>query len=75
MSQGTPICSLPTVIEAIQIFALIERGWLLEYDEVLESIAIEQKESPRNIRFHVDRRGRPAFIRLSEQWMSNIGSQ
>lgn len=75
MLQGTPICPLSTVIEAIQIHALIEHGWLLEYGRVMKSIVDEQKQSPKDIRFHVDRRGRPAFIRLSKRWTTSVGSQ
>ena len=75
MSQGTPICPLSTLIEGIQIRTLTERGWLLRYDEVMNLIGDEQKKSPKDIRFHVNRRGQLAFVKLSEQWMTSVGSR
>jgi len=72
VSQGVPICPLSTVIEAIQITALVERRWVLEYDRIMKLISIEQKNDPKGIRFHVDRQGQPAFLKLSEHWMIGI---
>jgi hypothetical protein len=70
MAQGTPLCPLSSIIEGVQILALIERLWLVQYDDLLELIRKEQKEAPREIRFHVDRRGMPAYVRFSEAWLN-----
>lgn len=72
MSVGIPICPLSTVIEAAQILALVQRRWLLEHAELMKLIAEEQTKRPTDIRFHVDRRGRPAFVRFSERWTGDI---
>jgi|GEM_PF-1281775 len=67
MSTGVPLCSLSTLIEATQIKALAEASQLLTYDGILDLIVATQKENPKDIRFHVDRRGSPAFVKLSDR--------
>ena len=66
MSTGVPLCSLSTLIEAIQIELLTGQSRLLTYEDAMNSIVTAQKERPKDIRFHVDRRGQPAFIKLSD---------
>lgn len=75
MSLGTPICSLSAVIESAQITGLTERGWLVHYTQIIDLLREEQKKNPRDIQFHVDRRGRPAFIELSAKWMTTVDDQ
>jgi len=66
MSTGTPMCPLSTIIEAILIDQLANKSLLLSYNDAMSMIVAAQKERPKDIRFHVDRRGRPAFLKLSE---------
>jgi len=66
MSTGTPLCPLSTLVEAIQIDLLTGKSKLLTYDEAMNLIVAAQKERPKDIRFHVDRRGKPAFVKLSD---------
>lgn len=65
-STGVPLCSLTTVVDAVQIHLLAARGQLIERKTVLDALTDEQKKRPRDVRFHVDRKGRPAFLKLSE---------
>lgn len=66
MATGVPLCPMATLIEAVQVDLLTKTGDLMPYDTTLETIGIIQRNHPKEIRFHVDRRGMPAFIRLSE---------
>lgn len=66
MSTGVPLCPLSTLIEAMQIKLLEEQSQLLAYDDAVNLVTEAQKARPKDIRFHVDRRGQPAFIKLSE---------
>jgi len=65
MSTGVPLCSLPTLIETIQIKLLTGESKLMSHEDAMNLIIAAQKERPKDIRFHVDRRGQPAFIKLS----------
>ena len=64
-ASGVPLCSLNTLIEAVQIELLGDKSTLLTYDNAMSLIHKAQKASPKAIRFHVDRRGTPAFLKLS----------
>jgi len=64
MSTGVPLCSLGTLVEAVQIDWLQGRGVVIPYDRILEALTSAQRRDPRSIRFHVDRRGRPAYLKL-----------
>jgi hypothetical protein len=75
MSTGMPLCSLSTLIEAIQIDLLTGKLLLLSYDEALDVITAAQRKHPKDIRFHVDRRGQPAFIKLSDDMVSKYFSK
>jgi hypothetical protein len=65
-STGAPLCSLSTIIEAAQIESLVESSRLLTFDLALEKLAALQKSRPKDVRFHVDRQGKPAFVKLSD---------
>jgi hypothetical protein len=68
MDSGTPLASLHTLIEAAQITMLIEHAQMISY-AMLESVIIgAQKRNPKDLRFHVDRLGRPAFVKMSSQF-------
>jgi hypothetical protein len=71
MSTGTPLCPLSTLIEAIQIDLLASRSELLTYQVALQLLERIQQERPSDVRFHVDRRGTPAFLKLSDSIVSS----
>lgn len=71
---GVPLCFLSTLIEAIQI-TLLAKGILLTYDEALTLITEVQQKHPKEVRFHVDRRGRPAFVKISDEMVEALGAE
>ena len=70
-SYGAPLCPLSTIAEAMQIRLLAE-GILLTYDNGIRLITEVQQTHPREIRFHVDRRGRPAYLKISDTILSTL---
>jgi hypothetical protein len=69
MASGVTACPLVPVVEAIQIRALAERGWLLAPERVVGVIEAEAARLPGDLRL-LTRRGRPrAAIRLSDRWI------
>jgi hypothetical protein len=75
MKTGVPLCPLATVLEAIQISVLVERSELLSYATLMELLRRAQRERPADIRFHVDRRGVPAFLKLSIELLASFFKQ
>jgi hypothetical protein len=75
MSTGTPLCSLSTLIDAIQIDLLAKSAELLPYDHATNLISLAQKMHPKEIRFHVDRRGHPAFIKISDSFAAKYSNR
>lgn len=71
ISIGVPFCSVSTLLEATQI-TLLKSGILLKYNEMFNLITTIQRERPKQIRFHVDRRGRPAFIKMSDEVVGTL---
>lgn len=69
-STGVPLCSLTTLIDAAQIEVLAEREQFTERSQILDVLVQAQQEKPREVRFHVDRKGRPAFLKLSDGFLS-----
>lgn len=65
MRTGVPLCPITTLIESMQI-SLLSIGILLKYNDGLNLITEIQTQNTRDIRFHVDRSGRPAFVRISD---------
>jgi hypothetical protein len=65
MATGVPLCSLNTLIEAIQIKQISAGMMPILYEECMKVFRQAQAENPTKIRFKVDRIGRPAFITLS----------
>jgi hypothetical protein len=65
MRTGVPLCPLTTLVEVVQIDLLMKRRVLLPYHSALETITKIQRQRPKQVRFHVDRKGMPAFIKLS----------
>jgi len=66
MSTGISLCPLSTLIEAVQIELLSGRAQLLTYSTATNLILAAQKERTKEIRFHVDRRGQLAFVKISD---------
>lgn len=63
-ATGIAICPISAVFDAIQIGALLERRHI-ERPSLEAALSALQRERPRDVRLHVDRAGRPAFIKLS----------
>ena len=62
---GVSLCSIQSIVETLQIRSLAAGSGILAYSEVLSVLERLRKQFPRDVRFHVDRAGRPAFIKLS----------
>ncbi len=69
MSQSLPRCPLQPVVEAIQIRALAERGWLLSAEQVAGVIVREEARVPQDVRLLADRGRKRSAIRLSDSWI------
>lgn len=66
-STGAPLCSVLTLIDALCI-ALLAGGFrVVSHEEALAALRAFQKEHPKDVRFHVDRRGRPVFVKISSR--------
>jgi len=72
MANGTPLAALSTLIEAVQIRCLINGRGNVSFDALQALIVQAQKENTKDIRFHVDRRGRPAFLKLSSRFIETF---
>ena len=70
MATGVAVCPLSTLIEAFQVEIAVSAGNFVPYSDVLEQMQLAQKNRLRDVRFHVDRRGRPAFIKLSDAFVA-----
>lgn len=67
VGTGAPLCSISTLVDALCI-AVLARGFqVLSTNDILAKLLALQKQHPKDIRFHVDRRGRPAFIKISSR--------
>lgn len=66
-ATGVPLCSLATLVDATQIHLMTSGSRLLTKDQIVAALTELQKERPKDIRFHVDRRGRLAFVKMSEE--------
>lgn len=71
---GAPLCPLSTIVEAAQIEGLAASR-LLTFDVVMEKLSNLQKSRPKDVRFHVDRQGKPAFLKLSDTILTEYSSQ
>lgn len=70
MATGIAVCPLSTLIEAFQVEIAVSAGYLIPYSDVLDELQLAQEHHLRDVRFHVDRRGKPAFIKLSEAFVA-----
>ena len=64
---GAPLCSVSTLVDTLGI-VLLSKGFRVKgYKEALTALATLQREHPKDVRFHVDRRGRPVFVKISRR--------
>lgn len=71
LAHGAPSCPLTTLISAIQI-KLLAGNVLITYNTAYDFIVDLQQNQSRDVRFHVDRRGKPAYLRLSEEFINSV---
>jgi hypothetical protein len=72
-STGAPLCSISTIVGALQI-SLLTTGKLLTFDQGFQLVTDLQREHPKAVRFHVDRRGQPAFLKMSDEMAERLAS-
>ena len=65
VSTGVSLCPLQTLTEAIQIESLVLGHKPPPAQDVLNRLRSMQRDAPRDIRFHVDVFGRPAYLKMS----------
>ena len=63
-SAGVDFCPLATLEDTINVGRILAGDPVLEKQDVINEIRKMQMESPRAVRLHVDRAGRPAFLRM-----------
>ena len=66
VQTGVAICPIAPLIEATQILLLTEQSKFVSYSEFLSLLHKLQGIHIREVRFHQDRRGNVAFLKLSE---------
>lgn len=71
-ATGIAICPLSTLIDAAQIELLATSTQASSYSDVLRVLEGIQRQRPADVRFHVDRRGFPAFIKISDQFLDQL---
>lgn len=65
IATGVTLCSLDTIIETIQIRQIARAIISIPHEECMTIFRREQAKNPKEIKFHVDRIGRPTFIQFS----------
>jgi hypothetical protein len=71
---GIPLCPLSTLLESTQI-ELLTSGILLGYTEALSLLTEVQQKYSKQVRFHVDRRGQPAFVKISNDMVDELAAE
>lgn len=66
METDVVLCPLKTLVESLQIRQIAESKFAVGYGDALEVLKTVQKRHPREVRFHVDRGGQPAYIKLAD---------
>ena len=69
-STGAPLCSISTLIDALCIVLLARGFQVMSHSRALAALRALQNEYPKDVRFHVDRRGRPVFVKISSHLLS-----
>ena len=75
VATGVAICPLAPIIEATQISLLVGGTRSVGYSELLDLLKQEQANRVREIRFHQDRRGRPAFLKISDELVRDLAPE
>jgi hypothetical protein len=70
-ASGVALCPISTLIEAVQIRLLAE-GILFNYSQAESLLTELQRRHSKEIRFHVDRRGQLAYIKISPEVINSL---
>lgn len=63
-ATGVNLCPIETIMETLQIRSLSQGEGLLGSDDLSQGLQRLRKAHPFDIRFHVDRAGRPAYLKI-----------
>jgi len=74
MDSGTPLASLQTLIEATQIDMLAQHARVVSHGTLEAAIVHAQKRKPKEVRFPVGRLGRPAFLKMSQDFVKSFAA-
>lgn len=69
-ATGVDLCPISTITDAMQISQIAESVEATGAEEAMEILKALQRERPRELRFHVDRFGRPAYIRIDNRQLT-----
>ena len=72
VGTGVAICPLAPIIEATQVSLLTTTSRLLRYADFIALLREAQTLHLRDIRFHQERRGNPAFLKLSDDLIRRL---
>ena len=75
VGTGIAICPLAPVIEATQISLLSKTSRLVGYASFVDLLREAQSLHLRDVRFHQDRRGNPAFLKISDDLIHRIAAE
>lgn len=64
-ATGVPLCPLRTLIDGVQIEEIVRGEHPEPFGVRLEALKRLQRNHPRQVHFHVDRHGRPAYLKLN----------
>ena len=64
MATGVALCPIQTLAEVLQVRSVAERRLAPRMENILLRLREMQRRAPNKIRFHVDRTGHPAFIKM-----------
>jgi hypothetical protein len=62
---GVSLCPIEALIEAVQVRQLVKHGQAIGYQSLLDVLVGWQRANARTVRFHVDRFGRPAYLKIT----------
>ena len=72
VSTGAPMCAISTLVDALCIMLLARGFQVMRHSDALAILLALQKERPKDVRFHVDRRGRPVFVKIAPRLLSTV---
>ena len=75
VGTGVPLCSVSTLVDGLCIVLLAGGFRVVSQGIVLAAFLLGrlQKEYPKDVRFHVDRRGRPVFVKIASWLVAGAG--